>query len=195
MSCLSDIDLATLHQSRLNERVHYKLSCWNRPSVDQQRRNHEQLQPIRPPLPLPPPQQQQPKAKVQADQRRTYGNRKTNKMVADNKDRCIEHTKNGAQSELLAHQSQRNSINSIDLKHEKVSHRSCIPNGTTSVKTTASESCDMIDGKIGKQPTINKFDCNANKLYCDGVAGNESAIPLNDDHFPILRRRRSGTWP
>lgn len=189
MSCLSDIDLATLHQSRLNERVHYKLSWWNRPSVVQQCRNYDQLQP-----PLL-PSQQQPKTKVQVDQRRTYGNRKSNKTGTDNKDRCVEHMKNGAQSELLSHQSQCKSVNSIDLKHEKVSHQSCIPIGTTSVKTTASESCDMIDGKIRKQPTINKFDCNANKLCCDGVAGNESAISLNDDHFPILRRRRSGTWP
>lgn len=30
MACLSDIDLATLHRSRLEERVHYKLSSWNR---------------------------------------------------------------------------------------------------------------------------------------------------------------------
>lgn len=30
MACVSDIDLATLHRNRLEERVHYKLSWWAR---------------------------------------------------------------------------------------------------------------------------------------------------------------------
>lgn len=30
MSCMSDVDLATLHRNRLEERVHYKLSWWAR---------------------------------------------------------------------------------------------------------------------------------------------------------------------
>lgn len=189
MSCLSDIDLATLHQLRLNERVDYKLSWWNRPTVvGQQRRNHEQ---------------QQPKAKVQADQRRTYGNRKANKMARDSKNQCVEHVKNDANGmhdefpNASAHQSRCKNGKPIDTKCKDLSAR-CFDESGTSVKMTATGSCDN-NGCATKvrHPTTAQFDCNANKLCYESVNDvvNESGITIDDDHFPILRRRRSGTWP
>lgn len=184
MSCLSDIDLATLHQLRLNERVHYKLSWWNRPSIVQQRRKHEQQQQHQ--------QQPQPKAKVQAEQRRTYGNRKTNKITNGNKNQCVEHVKNGSHLKFSAHQSRCESINSINAKSDKVFHQNCDGNATN-VKCIAPESCGMSESEI-RNPTTAKGDYNPNKLCCNGVA-NKSAISIDDDHFAILRRRRSGTWP
>lgn len=37
MSCKSDVDLATLHKTRLEERVHYKLSWWARRFSEKQK--------------------------------------------------------------------------------------------------------------------------------------------------------------
>lgn len=37
MSCMSDVDLATLHKTRLEERVHYKLSWWARRFSEKQK--------------------------------------------------------------------------------------------------------------------------------------------------------------
>lgn len=185
MSCLSDIDLATLHQLRLNERVDYKLSWLNRPSVVQRSRDCEQQQ-----------QQQQPKTKVQADQRRTVGNRKTNKTAKDGRNQCVEHVKNDANGthrtfpKSSGHQSRRQCINSIDTNSKNVCVRSYDECGAGS--------CDIISckSKIAHR-TIRQYDSNANKLCCKSINGvvNERPITIDDDHFPILRRRRSGTWP
>lgn len=46
MACMSDIDLATLHKSRLEERVNYKLSWWARRLIsDKQKqiKNHKNV--------------------------------------------------------------------------------------------------------------------------------------------------------
>lgn len=46
MACLSDVDLATLHRNRLEERVHYKLSWWARRVISdtqKQIKNHRNV--------------------------------------------------------------------------------------------------------------------------------------------------------
>lgn len=46
MACVSDIDLATLHRNRLEERVHYKLSWWARRIItdtQKQLKNHRNV--------------------------------------------------------------------------------------------------------------------------------------------------------
>lgn len=168
MSCLSDIDLATLHQSRLNERVRYKLSEWNRPRVVQLRRNCEQHQ-YQPPSQS---AQQQPKTNVQADQRRALGNRKTaTKLVNDSKIDAVESTTTDGQNGFSVIDRQRKCINvQKSVRHQ---NQMCVPN-------TASERCDMIVS-------------NANELTRKVVV-NDEANTIADDRFP-LRRRRSGTWP
>lgn len=184
MSCLSDIDLATLHQLRLNERVDYKLSWLNRPSVVQRPRDYEQQHQQK--------QQQQLNTNVQANQRCTVGNRKTNKTTKVEQNQCVEHVKNDANEmhrnfpKSSGHQSRRQCINAIDTKSKNV-----FDDGATG-------SCDSLscDSKLANQ-TNRQFDSNANKLRCKSINGvaNERPNTINDDHFPILRRRRSGTWP
>lgn len=152
MSCLSDIDLATLHQLRLNERVQYKLSWRNRQTDVQLHRNVEHQQ-----------RQQQPKTKVQVDQRRSYSDRKANITTTN---ACVE-----------------------PIKKSNVAQSDCqIENNVPDSKTTKHHSIAI--------PSPHKFDYNGNRL-CDKVINdvvNESAI-ADDDDFPTLRRRRSGTWP
>lgn len=184
MSCLSDIDLATLHQLRLNERVHYKLSWWNRPSVVQQRREREQ--------------QQQPKAKVQADHRRMCGNRSVNESAKDIKNQCDEHIKNdpnGMQSRF-SNESVHKSVDTLGAEPKKGLDR-C--NTNRNVKTTASGSCDTnACDSNSRQSMSTKCDSNSTKMChrsVDESVVNESAISVEDDHLPYLRRRRSGTWP
>lgn len=43
MYCLSDIDLPTLHKTRLEERVHYKLSWWTRRLLNEKKERQSMI--------------------------------------------------------------------------------------------------------------------------------------------------------
>lgn len=126
MSCLSDVDLATLHRSKLNERVNYELS-----SCCRHRQNGI---------------------------KRSQTN--TNIKIA---------TSSSSTSPLQT----LSSSNSIDL------------NGSFS--TIQSIFSNNVHSKCHNDTTSKGI----NYLFDQEI----DSINADDDHFPILRRRRSGTWP
>lgn len=136
MSCLSDIDLATLHRTRLEERVHYKLSWWTRRLTDKQTNNYcrqSQLNNL---------------------------NRSTNVTIIS--------------------QIETQRIENSVVTATTVSDRSRIP---------------AVDESNGGQTNGH---CNGHRLdrfkgLLNSVDDNDTSIEV--DHFPTLRRRRSGTWP
>lgn len=165
MSCLSDIDLATLHRTRLEERVHYKLSWWTRRLTDKQTNNY-----------------------------------------------C-------RQSQI----NNLNRTTNVTTIISKIESSECIENSVTTATTTATVNggCSHANGlsnsakidDLSNRLRAEQFNdqCNDNgyhqqhhrhRLRTDrlndyhATTADDNAINNIDiDHFPILRRRRSGTWP
>lgn len=140
MSCLSDIDLATLHRTRLEERVHYKLSWWTRRLTDKQTNNYYRQSQM------------------------NNMNRTTNvTIISKIESECIEKKVMTAIT--------MNSINGDGDNYFD--------------KTTSDSKCHVDDQNINEHTNGNHSD----RLH------DENTTNIDVDHFPILRRRRSGTWP
>lgn len=167
MSCLSDIDLATLHRTRLEERVHYKLSWWTRRLTDKQTNNYCRQSQI------------------------NNLNRTTNVTTIISKiesSECIEKSVLTATTTTATVNGGYSSVNDLNNSENKI---------------------DNLSNRIREEQFNNH--CNGNGYHQQrhrqrhhtdrsndfhATTTDDNAINNSDiDHFPILRRRRSGTWP
>lgn len=208
MACLSDVDLATLHRSRLEERVNYKLSSLSRDLNNSNCRNNNKIN-------------------RNINHKRQLSSNEQNKLTAINRkngeDECANlKTNNLNNSNSTAVITQQ--TNKINLSVNKTNLNSkCdanIAKFKNCDKTNVLEKKLLIDKAkekyfINALDTLQKtaFDKNFNynavnvnkteRLY-ERVNSNvdqtdcRTEIKTNDidvDDFPIMRRRRSRTWP
>lgn len=174
MSCLSDIDLATLHRTRLEERVHYKLSWWTRRRTDKQTINNA----------------------VHQSQQIKNLNRTTNVTIISQQieSECIENRQVVTATRI-------DRIDGVDATTTRNTH-------TIGMDATNGNGCiDDEHSNCGSRQKQHQIDHerHLNRLsYMTAtvddciVNGRHDLSNNNDidiDHFPILRRRRSGTWP
>lgn len=218
MACLSDIDLATLHRLRLNERVHYKLSWWNRRANSNYLNFNENINKT--------------KAKKKLEQNVcTKNNVDDCKCVSDN-----EITINCNCNSTTADCNLTNKVNKNIIKCAKSNENNANPNfcdkfnGKISDNNDSSKeihkrneyiNCDQVLSLkektiLLKNQSINMgsissaaYDFNANispfhetidglnknnRKFCNYIDANHSNV-IDEDHLLILHRRRSGTWP
>lgn len=200
MTCLSDIDLATLHKSRLEERLNYKLA-WggattNRLSAYQQHHHHTvqqqharmnsfQASPkatARPRNAAQKQKQQQKSTKTQQQQQSVNQQQQQTQHMLDND-----------LSSMTRSSPQRNAPKSSTCVTDDLLNGNCVELGDKLQHLNLHFDDDSVNN--GHPKVQHK-----SRKSCAGNGRSSSSRLLNDDpncnYFTATtRRRRSGTWP
>lgn len=165
MSCLSDIDLATLHRTRLEERVHYKLSWWTRRLTDKQTNNYCRQSQI------------------------NNLNRTTNVTTIISKIESSECIENSVMTATTTATLNGGYPCANDLSNsEKIDD--------LSNRLRAEQFNDHCNGNdYHHQRHRHRHRSDRSNDYHATTTDDNAINNIDIDHFPILRRRRSGTWP
>lgn len=200
MTCLSDIDLATLHKSRLEERLNYKLA-WggattNRLSAYQQHHHHHTIQ-----------QQQHacmntfqaaPKATArsrnaaQKQKQQQKSTKTTQQQRGDQQQQQTQQTLDSGLSALTRSSPERNTRNSSKSVTDDLLNGNCVELTDKLQHLNLHFDDDLLDNGHPKVQHKSRKSCAGD--------GRLSSRLLDDDRncnyfTATTRRRRSGTWP
>lgn len=166
MACVSDIDLATLHRNRLEERVHYKLSWWARRIItdtQKQLKNHRNVI--------------------------LSGGRS---QPRHNGTDCTTRTPATDQRQPSAHQTKSaHAAAKHSTAHRRTADDECEATTTTPTVPALHPAIERRFGQLHNRPD----ERTANSEQNEREAERRLLENCGDDYFSMERRRRSGTWP